>query len=266
METKKDLKTLLKENDVHYPKVWAWLYFIGTSLTTIAMLLFVVTPLIKYGNGTTVTEDKTYSIFKLLTLQNGNPTLILILMAIIFIGIAFAVLVAVGVFGYLNSYFTPVYKKVAAKQSILLTNKKLQKVLMIVGTIFAIIACGLLLCLTIFVSDFDEFANPYWEVETAWGTYVTLIFAVAGLSCGITPLFNFMVYKNQYENDRITDEQVLALFQKKQKEQTVTDKPQVVEEPKQSLEQQLEELKRLQEKGLISEEEYEEKKKKLLGL
>ena len=216
-ETKKDLKTLLKENEIHYPKVWTWLYVIAIYSAGIAMLLFLITPLIKYGNGTNITKDETYSIFKLINLENGN--LILFLMTIIFVGIACPIFVSIGVFGYVNSYFAPAYKKTAAKPIKLLTSKKLQKFLIIVGTIITVIGIGLLLSLIIFVMDFKEFDNPYWEVHIAWGTYVTLIFTAIGLSCAVTPLLYFIVYKKQYENDHITDEQVLALFQKKQKDQ-----------------------------------------------
>ena len=126
----------------------------------------------------------------------------------------------------------------------------------LVGFVGSIVATFSFLSLPDAIARAMGLSNPYWKLSYGWGGYVTLGLLYIGVYSGAVFLILMYSLKRKYINGTYTEEDILKVFPTNKKATTVSN----------SVSEQLKELDQLKKDGLISEADYEEKKKHILNL
>ena len=271
VEKKKDLMILFQDHNVTHPKMWKYMYYVSEIFSILAALLFLFGPLVvKYSNAFWLGKAENYSLVKLLVSEEISE--------FAFLGVALAIisLTMCPMFLYHGGLLWSVpyfnarrltdqsssqnkselqVKGADGKVRVLKNLPTRSLVAVAIGVLDAIINIILLL----FVPDMvDRFTSA------GWGCTVCIIFIILELFFSAIPPATFLFYKIGYENGKIPDEVIIKAFKTPDGVQTKSVKNLFKQDK--SISEQLTELNQLKEQGLISEEDYEIKKKQILGL
>lgn len=234
---------LLRKNVEEKLNKLLYFYF---ALMAICDVCILFSPLAVYGNGTTISKEKHYSVITMLSEgMSGSETpfgLFLFASVITSVGVIYALL-CVTKYAYAENEKT-------TKKSFICGI-----VASLVGSIGSIVATVSFLSLPNAITRAMGLSNPYWKLSYGWGGFVTLGLLYTGVYSAAAFLIIISSLKRKYINGTYTEEDFLKIFFTNKKTTTAN-----------SVSEQLKELDQLKKDGLISEADYEEKKKQILNL
>ena len=220
---------------------------VSLILMAICDICILFSPLAIYDNGTTITKEKHYSVITMLSegMSGARTPVASFLFASVTasLGAIYAIL-SVSKYAYAENEKT-------AKKSFIFG-----LVASLVGAVGSIVATSSFLSLPDAISRAMGLSNPYWKLSYGWGGFVTLGLLCIGVYGGAAILILMYSLKRKYINGTYTEEDILKVFTVNKKTETISN----------SVSEQLKELDQLKKDGLISEADYEEKKKHILNL
>lgn len=217
-------------------------------LMAIGDICTLFSPLAIYSNGTTITKEEHYSIITMfLKGMSGSGTVV---------GVDFLL-------GSLIASLGTAYAMQCTLQYIYAENEKTTKknfTLALIASLASIV--GSIIATVSFISLPDTIthamglSNPYWKLSYGWGGFVTLGLLYVEAYSGLVYLIMMSSLKQKYVNGTYTEADILKFFPQEKETANI----------KRSVSEQLKELDQLKKDGLISEADYEEKKKQILNL
>lgn len=220
-------------------------------LMAIADICILFSPLAIYSNGTTVSKEEHYSMITILLESSKN-----IYGSEKTVGLDFLIGSALASLGNIFAMLRTI-------QFIYAENEKTTKknfALALIASLASVV--GIFVALSSFISLPNDIAhamglsNPYWKLSYGWGGFVTLGLLFVGASCALPCIIMMFSLKWKYVNGTYTEADILKYFPQAKETNDI----------KKSVSEQLKELDQLKKDGLISEADYEEKKKQILNL